>query len=229
VVASTDPLGNTVTAAHDYRVLAPSSHDANGNRNQVAFDVLGLVVASAVLGKIGDNDGDTLDDPTSTFEYDLFAWQTSGKPNWSRSRVRETHQNPDTRWLSSRSTSQAAAEVWVKAQARPGLAPARQNGQLVLDQASKPVLADTGNLRWIGNGRVVRTTRTTSSGIRAVLLKHARLRGRSRSSSGRASQSTTAIARPAHPLSAFPAAPSPESRSRRGSKQLGRQRHRARE
>ncbi|WP_280524073.1 toxin TcdB middle/C-terminal domain-containing protein, partial [Enhygromyxa salina] len=122
-VSSTDPLGNTVSAAHDYRLLAPwQLTDANGNRSQVAVDVLGFVIASAVMGKVDDNDGDTLDDPTSTFDYDLFAWQNTGTPNWAKTRVRETHQDPDTRWLEQRTYfSGGGGVVMVKAQARPGL------------------------------------------------------------------------------------------------------------
>jgi RHS repeat-associated protein len=159
VESSTDPLGNTVSAEHDYRVLGPwQVTDPNGNRSQVAFDVLGFVVKSAIMGKVGDSDGDSLDEPTSTFEYDLFAWQTTGKPNWTKSQVRETHQDPNTRWLEQRTYfSGGGGVVMVKAQARPGLAPQRdEDGALVLDQNGEVVLADTSpNLRWVGNGRVV--------------------------------------------------------------------------
>ena len=158
ITGSTDPLGNSIAIENDYRVLAPwQITDPNGNRSQVAFDVLGFVVASAVLGKVGDDDGDTLEDPTSTFEYDLFAWQTSGKPNWSRTRVRETHQDPNTRWLEQRTYFDGSGGVvMVKAQARPGPAPLRdESGELVLADG-KPVLTDTSpNLRWIGTGRIV--------------------------------------------------------------------------
>ncbi|PRQ09355.1 SpvB/TcaC N-terminal domain-containing protein [Enhygromyxa salina] len=157
-VSSTDPLGNTVTAEHDFRVLGPwQLTDANGNRSQVAFDVLGLVTASAVMGKVGDSDGDTLDDPTSTFEYDLFAWQDSGKPNWAKTRVRETHQDPDTRWLEQRAYfSGGGGVVMVKAQARPGLAPQRDvDGQLVLVDGEIQYEDTSPDVRWVGNGRVV--------------------------------------------------------------------------
>ncbi|NVB39974.1 toxin [Pseudenhygromyxa sp. WMMC2535] len=159
-LSSTDPLGNTLTAAHDYRLLAPwQLTDPNGNRSQVAFDVRGFVIASAVMGKAGDSDGDTLEDPTATFEYDLFSWVTTGKPNWAKSRARETHQDPSTRWLEQRTYfSGAGAVVMTKAQARPGLAPQRdQNGQLVLDGEGQLVMQDTSpDLRWVGNGRVIR-------------------------------------------------------------------------
>ncbi|MFO7566460.1 MAG: toxin TcdB middle/C-terminal domain-containing protein [Enhygromyxa sp.] len=157
-VSSTDPLGNTVTAEHDYRLLTPwQLTDVNGNRTQVAFDILGFVVASAIMGKELDNDGDTLEDPTSTFEYDLFAWQTTNKPNWAKTRVRETHQDEFTAWLEQRTYfSGAGGVVMVKAQARPGLAPERdQNGELVFDQGELQYADTTPDLRWVGNGRVV--------------------------------------------------------------------------
>ncbi|PRQ09407.1 RHS repeat domain-containing protein [Enhygromyxa salina] len=158
-VSSTDPLGNTASAEYDYRVLGPwQLTDANGNRSQVAFDVLGFVTATAVMGKVGDTDGDTLEDPTSTFEYDLFAWQTAGKPNWAKTRVRETHQDPNTRWLESYSYfGGGGGVVMTKVQARPGLAPERDgNGELVfVDDVLQ--YEDTGpDVRWVGNGRVIR-------------------------------------------------------------------------
>src|ERR1017187_4098881 len=71
---SRDPLGNTVTAGersssgiqsgNDYRVLRPHLlTDPNGNRSAVAFDALGMVVGTAVMGKSGDSpqQGDLLD------------------------------------------------------------------------------------------------------------------------------------------------------------------------
>lgn len=111
-----DALGNRITVGerdndglttqgNDYRVLQPSLiTDANGNRSAVAFDVLGLVVGTAVMGKPppAPAEGDSLDgfeadlteaalldhlsdplaDPqailrraTSRLVYDLFAYQ----------------------------------------------------------------------------------------------------------------------------------------------------------
>ena len=68
VLQATDPLGNTVLADHDYRLLAPTHvTDVNGNRAAAQVDELGMVVATAILGKVGDTDGDTLADPTTTF------------------------------------------------------------------------------------------------------------------------------------------------------------------
>ena len=76
-----DTLGNEVSSGQrddatdsfeprlDYRVLQPSLvTDPNGNRSEVAFDALGMVVGTAVMGKVGEHRGDLLDD---TFERDL--------------------------------------------------------------------------------------------------------------------------------------------------------------
>ena len=68
----TDPLQNKITAGEreppdtiesqiDYRVLQPALvTDPNGNRSAVAFDALGMVVGTAVMGKSGQNKGDSL-------------------------------------------------------------------------------------------------------------------------------------------------------------------------
>jgi len=77
-----DAIGNTVTVGerasdgtssngNDYRVLQPAAvTDPNGNRSKVAFDALGLVVGTAVMGKLSDSPqvGDVLD---SNFVADL--------------------------------------------------------------------------------------------------------------------------------------------------------------
>lgn len=72
LLQTTDALGNVATAANDYRVLKPFSlTDPNGNRNRVAFDTLGMVVGTAVMGKSTE----TLGDPMLTFESDLTPQQ----------------------------------------------------------------------------------------------------------------------------------------------------------
>jgi RHS repeat-associated protein len=121
VVATRDSLGNVVTAATgdnagnsairiDYRVLQPYwVTDPNGNRAWVAVDALGMVVGTAVMGKPGQNLGDSpadfeadltesvaldhlanpLTDPhaimrraTMRWVYDVFAYQrTRNRPN----------------------------------------------------------------------------------------------------------------------------------------------------
>ena len=70
-----DPLGNCITAGerdadgnllvqgNDYRVLQPRLvMDPNRNRSAVEFDGLGLVTATALMGKPEENQGDSLDD-----------------------------------------------------------------------------------------------------------------------------------------------------------------------
>jgi RHS repeat-associated protein len=61
VTSTTDAKGNAVSALLDYRVLSPwRLTDANGNQSSVGFDALGMVVASAVMGKSGEGLGDQL-------------------------------------------------------------------------------------------------------------------------------------------------------------------------
>jgi RHS repeat-associated protein len=112
----------TIKPGNDYRVLQPARlMDANRNRTHVAFDALGLVAGSAVLGKPEENIGDSLDgfvpdlpedevrdrladplaDPagllgraTARVVYDLFAYQNSGddrRPPTVYTLTRETH------------------------------------------------------------------------------------------------------------------------------------------
>jgi RHS repeat-associated protein len=106
-VSFTDPFGNTASAVYDpqrlfvveshssgdanfdnvttttidYRVLQPSLvTDANGNRTAAAYDELGQVSATAVMGRSGAGEGDTLADPTTKLVYDRLAFQNTGKP-----------------------------------------------------------------------------------------------------------------------------------------------------
>jgi RHS repeat-associated protein len=75
VTCTHDPLGNEMRADNDYRVLQPYLvTDPNGNRSRVAFDLLGLVAGTAVMGKSGETWGDTL----SGFEADLAPAQIDG-------------------------------------------------------------------------------------------------------------------------------------------------------
>ena len=60
-VESRDPADNAVTATNDYRVLRPVEvSDPNGNRSAAAFDILGLLVGTALMGKVGEAVGDSL-------------------------------------------------------------------------------------------------------------------------------------------------------------------------
>ncbi len=52
VIETRDPLGSTVRALNDYRVLQPKLvTDPNGNRSEAIFDALGMVAGTAVMGK----------------------------------------------------------------------------------------------------------------------------------------------------------------------------------
>jgi len=75
VVRTVDAMANTVAATNDYRVLQPTLlTDPNGNRAAVSFDVLGMVVGTAVMGKISENLGDSLEG----FTADLTQQQIDG-------------------------------------------------------------------------------------------------------------------------------------------------------
>ena len=118
-VRTVDPLGNTVTAAYDHRVLQPQLvTDPNGNRTTAAFDALGMVVATATLGKVGESLGDLLEDfaadltlaeiqdyvadphgratvllgkASTCTVYDLHRFRRTRQPAFAASLVRETH------------------------------------------------------------------------------------------------------------------------------------------
>jgi len=100
-----DPAGNITIRSNDYRTLKPAGMmDPNRNRSALAFDALGMVVGTAVMGKPEEKLGDTpdgfsadLDDSvvaahlqsplanpqdilqgaTTRVVYDLFAYQRS--------------------------------------------------------------------------------------------------------------------------------------------------------
>lgn len=116
---TTDPLDNIVRAEHDYRVLRPRLvTDPNGNRSAAAFDALGMVTGSTLMGKTTETKGDNLDgfnpdltteeiygflvDPqvtavnllknaTSRIIYDLHRFARSGQPVFAATLARETH------------------------------------------------------------------------------------------------------------------------------------------
>lgn len=82
-----DALGNRVTAAkQDYRVLKPEQViDPNRNRSAVAFDALGMVVGTAVMGKAAPApvEGDSLNGFTADLtqdQIDQFLANPRGPP-----------------------------------------------------------------------------------------------------------------------------------------------------
>ena len=87
-----DPVGLTVRADNDYRVLKPRQvTDENGNRRAVRFTPLGLVGSASVMGKPGEAVGDTEADPGVRYAYDLQAFAERGLPVSVRSTTREHH------------------------------------------------------------------------------------------------------------------------------------------
>lgn len=119
VASTTDAVGNEVSVSNDYRVLQPGSiTDANRNRRSVVFDSLGLVAATAVRGKPGSQDGDSiatveadppaadlrafaadplgsstalLADATTRVVYDLDRFRRSAQPPFVATLARERH------------------------------------------------------------------------------------------------------------------------------------------
>lgn len=80
-VRVTEPGGLTTRVAYDYRALEPSlAIDANGNRQAFGFTALGLLAWIAVMGKEGEDAGDTRERPGTRFEYDFgsFAGPSPG-------------------------------------------------------------------------------------------------------------------------------------------------------
>ena len=178
-MTATDPVNNTTAAQVNYRVLQPwLVTDPNQNRTGARYDQLGMVTAVAVMGKElgGTDQGDHLDlttdeaapgdDPTTTYDYDLSAYQTWADgpapdpdhpaPVWSHSRARVRHKDPATPWLETYTYTDGLGRVaLVKAQAESGQAPERDaNGTLVRAADGSLVFAYT-QTRWVGSGRVV--------------------------------------------------------------------------
>jgi RHS repeat-associated protein len=163
VVASSDPLGNTQQVQLDYRTLVPAMiTDENDNRTAFATDGLGRLIAMAEMGKVGAGEGDDLsslpDSATATFSYDLFRWQgEEPTPAVSIARARETHGDPQTRWLEQRRyTDGLGREIMTKVQAEPGDAPQRDaQGELVYDSQTGELVYAHTETRWVGTGRTV--------------------------------------------------------------------------
>lgn len=140
---------NVITAVNDYRVLGPVlMTDPNGNRSAVEHDELGMVVKTAIMGKTGSADGDSLADPTTRMEYELFNWKNNRKPNFVHTFAREQHGGANPRWQESYAYSNGSGGVaMVKAQAHPGKA-----FKVNADGSKAEVDADP---RWVGNVRTV--------------------------------------------------------------------------
>ena len=151
-----DAIGNQTGVRSDYRCMVPDMiTDPNGNRTETAFDPLGRVIKLAIMGKAGESDGDTIDDPTMRFEYFTNEWQNQ-RPVYVRTLAREQHGALNPRWQESYLyTDGLGREAMTKVQAEPGEAPQRDaDGNLVYDEDGNLVVAHTNN-RWVGTGRTV--------------------------------------------------------------------------
>lgn len=123
VVESRDPLPtpltNVVKIRNNYRTMQPEQMtEPNGNRAQVAFDALGMVAGTAVMGKETETKGDLLDGfkadltqaeidaflanplgmaaallgkATTRIVYDLEQFRADGQPLVAAAIARETH------------------------------------------------------------------------------------------------------------------------------------------
>lgn len=124
-----DPIGNEATVEkNDYRALSPSIiRDMNDNLSGVVFDELGLVIRTAVMGKEGENLGDTLNsdlEATTYIRYNPDAYINAGQPVWSEVYAREEHlhNNPDPRWKRTRTYADGLGrEIQTKTPAVPGM------------------------------------------------------------------------------------------------------------
>jgi RHS repeat-associated protein len=89
-----DPAGLKIQATYDYRVLQPREvTDPNGNRSAVTFTPMGLVTSAAIMGKVGESAGDTLETPGARMIYDFRAFVERGQPASVRSIRRIHHAN----------------------------------------------------------------------------------------------------------------------------------------
>jgi YD repeat-containing protein len=77
-----DALGNTVKAQNDYRVLQPRElMDPNGNYTEAAFDALGMLVGTAVKGKLTAAGDSESGDSFTTFTTDVARPDIDGLVN----------------------------------------------------------------------------------------------------------------------------------------------------
>ncbi|MEU2614198.1 SpvB/TcaC N-terminal domain-containing protein [Micromonospora sp. NPDC007271] len=76
--STTNAVGLTTSVSNDYRVFKPALiTDPNGNRTAIGYTPLGMPAWTARLGKAGGSDGDTIEQPTVRYEYDLGAYDRS--------------------------------------------------------------------------------------------------------------------------------------------------------
>lgn len=88
----TDAVGLVITASYNYRTMLPhESIDFNGNRIRYIYTPLGHVASMAVMGKEGQEGGDTPQTPSIRWVYDFLAFVEHGQPLSIRTIQREYH------------------------------------------------------------------------------------------------------------------------------------------
>jgi len=91
-ITTIDPKGLEVSADYDYRVMKLNNFiDPNGNRTAYTFTPMGLLEKTIIMGKTGENVGDTVDEPSVKFEYNLLSYLNTGQPISTRAIARENH------------------------------------------------------------------------------------------------------------------------------------------
>ena len=174
-----DDVGTLVENGNDYRVLQPRLvMDPNRNRAAAAFDALGLVVGTAVMGKPEEHLGDSLEgfqpdlpesvivahlgDPfagphgilrraTTRIVYDLFAYQrTQGDPQ----------PQPAVVYTLARETHDADLAPGQKTRVQHGFAYSDGFGRVIQSkaQAEPGPLIEGGpavRRRWVGSGWII--------------------------------------------------------------------------
>jgi RHS repeat-associated protein len=175
-VGARDAAGTPVENGNDYRVLQPRQvMDANRNRVALAFDRLGLVVGTAVMGKPEEKQGDSLEgfvadlssseiaeqladplaDPhrilqraTTRLVYDLFAHQRTAK---------EPQPQPVVVHVLARETHDADLKGDAKTRVQHGFSYSDGFGREIQKKAQAepgPLTPDGPDVgpRWVGSG-----------------------------------------------------------------------------
>ncbi|MCP4702909.1 MAG: hypothetical protein GY862_39515 [Gammaproteobacteria bacterium] len=107
----TDANGLETRANYDYRVLQVKKvTDPNGNRTVYTYKPAGLLSSVAVMGKTGENVGDTQAEPSLKHEYDFLAFVNAGQPVSVRTIKREHHINDTDIPLSKRNDTIESVE-----------------------------------------------------------------------------------------------------------------------
>ncbi len=168
---------NESIAINDYRTLTPKySRDVNHNWSAVEVDAAGVVIKSAIMGKVAGttpdsppsdtaiSEGDNLANPSAEMSYGFYD-ESSNTPAWVKSKTYTKHyfhtEPPIERQrLTSRLDFSEQIEysdgggnvVMSKVQTTPGVANVMDNdGNLV--EVDTREREDTS--RWIGNGRTI--------------------------------------------------------------------------